>query len=107
MGSRPVLRLASDVGMHDLPDVPSLSLGSGVVTPIELTVAFAAFPNGGYAVRPRAIKTVINGDGATALLRDSQRERVISEQTAFQMVSILEDVLDRGTASAARSWGIT
>jgi len=107
MGSRPVLRLASDVGMHDLPDVPSLSLGSGVVTPIELTVAFAAFPNGGYAVRPRAIKTVINGDGATALLRDSQPERVISEQTAFQMVSILEDVLDRGTASAARSWGIT
>jgi penicillin-binding protein 1A len=107
MGSRPVLRLASDVGMHDLPDVPSLSLGSGVVTPIELTVAFAAFPNGGYAVRPRAIKTVINGDGATALARDTQRERVISEQTAFQMVSILEDVLDRGTASAARSWGVT
>jgi penicillin-binding protein 1A len=107
MGSRPVLRLASDVGMHDLPDVPSLSLGSGVVTPIELTVAFAAFPNGGYAVHPRTIKTVINGDGATALLRDSQRERVISEQTAFQMVSILEDVLDRGTASAARSWGVT
>jgi membrane carboxypeptidase/penicillin-binding protein len=30
MGSRPLLRLASDVGMRDLPDVPSLSLGSGV-----------------------------------------------------------------------------
>ena len=107
MGSRPVLRLASDVGMHDLPDVPSLSLGSGVVSPLDLTIAFAAFPNGGYAVRPRAIEAVINGDGVAALQNEVRRERVISEQTAFQMVSILGDVLDRGTASAARSWGVT
>ena len=107
LGSRPVLRLASSVGMRDLPDVPSLSLGSGVVSPLELTVAFSAFPNGGYAVRPRAIKSVINGDGATALEHDTPRDRVISEQTAFQMVSMLGDVLDRGTASAARSWGVS
>ena len=50
MGSRHLLRLASDVGMRELPDVPSLSLGTGLVTPVELTAAFAAFPNGGYAV---------------------------------------------------------
>lgn len=106
MGSRPVLRLASEVGMDDLPDVPSLSLGSGVVTPLELTTAFAAFPNGGYAVRPRAIESVTNEDGGAALQNDVVRERVISEQTAYQMVSMLSDVLDRGTASAARSWGV-
>jgi 1A family penicillin-binding protein len=106
MGSRPVLRLASGVGMRDLPDVPSLSLGSGVVTPLELTTAFAAFPNGGYAVRPRAIRSVINGDGVEALANDVIRERVISEQSAYQMVSMLTDVLDRGTAAAARRWGV-
>ncbi|MBA2303128.1 MAG: PBP1A family penicillin-binding protein [Acidobacteria bacterium] len=106
MGSRPILRLASDVGMRDLPDVPSLSLGSGVVSPLELTAAFAAFPNGGYSVRPRAITRVINGDGIAALVNDIDRHRVISEQSAFQMVSMLSDVLDRGTASAARSWGV-
>lgn len=106
MGSRPVLRLASGVGMRDLPDVPSLSLGSGVVTPLELTTAFAAFPNGGYAVRPRGIRSVVNGDGDTALTNGVTRERVISEQSAFQMVSMLSDVLDRGTASAARRWGV-
>jgi penicillin-binding protein 1A len=39
IGSRPVLHLASDVGMRDLPDVPSLALGTGVVTPLELTAA--------------------------------------------------------------------
>src|SRR5687768_3327358 len=106
MGSRPLLRLASDVGMRDLPDVPSLSLGSGVVSPLELTTAFAAFPNGGYAVRPRSIKQVINGDGDVAEANEVTRDRVISEQVAFQMVSMLSDVIDRGTASAARSWGV-
>jgi 1A family penicillin-binding protein len=106
MGSRPVLRLASDVGMRDQPDVPSLSLGSGVVTPLELTAAYAVFPNGGYGVRPRSIVSVINGDGTTALHNDVERERVLSEESAFQMVSMLSDVIDRGTASAARSWGV-
>jgi len=106
MGSRPVLRLASGAGMRDLPDVPSLSLGSGVVTPLALTTAFAVFPNGGYAVRPRAIKSVLNGDGDEALANDVVRDRVISEQSAYQMVSMLTDVLDRGTASAARRWGV-
>jgi 1A family penicillin-binding protein len=106
MGSRAVLRLASDVGLRDLPDVPSLSLGSGVVTPLELTAAFAIFPNGGYAVRPRAITSVRNGDGVEALTNEVRRERIISEPSAFQMVSMLGDVLDRGTASAARRWGV-
>jgi penicillin-binding protein 1A len=104
MGSRPVLRLAADVGMRDLPDVPSLSLGSGVVTPLDLTAAFSAFPNGGYAVRPRSIVKVVNADGATAVQNEISRERVISEQSAFQMVSMLAAVIERGTASAARNW---
>lgn len=107
LGSRHVLRLASDVGMHDLPDVPSLSLGTGLVTPLELTAAFAAFPNGGYAVRPRSIVRVVNADGLDAEQNDVWRARVISEQSAFQMVSMLSDVMDRGTGAAARAAGVS
>ncbi len=106
MGSRPVLRLASDVGLHDLPDVPSLSLGTGEVTPLELTAAFAAFPNGGFSVRPRGIVRVLDADGDSAYDNPPRTERVMSPQTAFQMVSMLEDVIDRGTGAAARSWGV-
>jgi membrane carboxypeptidase/penicillin-binding protein len=106
IGSRPVLRLASDVGLHDLPDVPSLSLGTGLVTPLELTGAFAAFPNGGFAVHPRGIVRVIDADGGTAFDNPVQTERVISPETAFQIVSMLEDVMDRGTGSAARNLGV-
>ena len=45
VGSRPVLRLANDLGVKDQPDVPSLALGSGLVTPLDLTSAYAVFPN--------------------------------------------------------------
>ena len=106
IGSRPVLRLASAVGLHDLPDVPSLSLGTGLVTPLELTAAFAAFPNGGVTVRPRAIVRVLDADGGVAHDSPVQMDRVISAATAFQRVSMLEDVMDRGTGASARSLGV-
>ena len=106
VGSKPVLRLASTAGLRDLPDVPSLSLGTGEVTPLDLTAAFSMFPNGGFAVRPRGMFRVTDADGTTVYDNPLHAERVISAETAFQMVSMLEDVMDRGTASAARGWGI-
>jgi len=107
IGSRPVLRLASDVGLRDLPDVPSLSLGTGLVTPLDLTAAFAVFPNSGNAVRARALTRVLDADGGVAYDNPSTSDRVITPEVAYQMVSMLEDVVDRGTASAARtSYGV-
>ena len=106
LGSRPILRLASDAGLDDLPDVPSLSLGTGEVTPLDLTAAFAMFPNGGFAVRPRGIVRVVDADGGSAFDDPPQTERVLSPQTAYQMVSMLQDAITRGTGAAARSWGV-
>jgi len=106
IGSRSVLRLASDVGLPNLPDVPSLALGSGVVTPLAMTAAYSVFPNGGFAVRPRDITRVRDADGATALQQRVESERVISPQVAFQMVSMLGDVVDRGTGAPVRRLGV-
>lgn len=106
VGSRPVLRLASKAGLRELPDVPSLALGTGLVTPLELTAAFAMFPNGGFAVQPRAITQVVDADGLSALDNPVETERIISPQTAYQMTSMLSDVIDRGTGSAVRRAGI-
>jgi 1A family penicillin-binding protein len=106
VGSRGVLRLASDAGLRDLPDVPSLALGAGVVTPLALTTAYSVFPNGGFAVKPRDIIRVRDAGGSIALQEDIDSERVISPEVAFQMVSILNDALDRGTGAPARRLGV-
>ncbi len=106
VGSGPVLRLARDLGIEDQPDVPSLALGSGLVTPLALTSAYAVFPTLGYRVRPRGIVSVRNTSGDKVQQVHVERERILSEQVAFQMVTMLRDVVDRGTGSAARRLGV-
>ena len=103
VGSGHVIHLASSSGLSELPDVPSLALGTGLVTPLELTGAYAIFPNGGLAVEPRGITRVVDAVGQIVFDNASEFERVISPETAFQMVSLLMDVVDRGTGSGARS----
>jgi 1A family penicillin-binding protein len=107
VGSGPVLRLVRDLGVADQPDVPSLALGSGLVTPLELTAAYAVFPTLGYRVRPRGMVSVQNADSADVHRVHIERERILPEAIAFQMVSMLEDVVDRGTGMGARRYGVT
>ncbi|BCS33744.1 penicillin-binding protein 1A [Luteitalea sp. TBR-22] len=106
VGTRRVMRVAGDAGLRDLPNVPSLALGTGLVTPLELTTAFAMFPNGGHSVRPRAILRILDDDRSVAFATPVVRENVIAPEVAFQMVSLLQDVVDRGTAASARRMGV-
>jgi 1A family penicillin-binding protein len=106
VGSRQVLRMAALLGLPKMPDVPSLALGVGEATPLQLTAAYAVFPNGGFAVTPRPIVQVLDSDGYAAFTREVQRRPVISEAVAYQMVSMLADVVDVGTGAAARALGV-
>jgi len=106
VGARPVIRLAGDLGVVDQPDVPSLALGSGLVTPLDLTAAYAVFPALGFRVRPRGLVTVEDADGDVVEQVHIEREQVLSEQVAFQMVTMLEDVVRRGTAAGLDRKGL-
>jgi 1A family penicillin-binding protein len=106
IGSGRVLRLASAAGLKDLPDVPSLALGAGLVTPIGLTAAYTMFPGGGEVVRPRGIINVLDANGVSVFEAPVERKRVVSEAVAFQALSMLRDVIDRGTGVGARAAGV-
>jgi penicillin-binding protein 1A len=106
VGSRAVLALAGDAGLNGLPDVPSLALGTGLVSPLDLTAAYTMFPGGGEVARPRGVISVFDAGGGLLLARPVERERVISEPVAFQMVTMLRDVIDRGTGRPARAIGV-
>ena len=106
VGTRPVLRLASDLGVSEQPDVPSLALGSGLVSPIDLTAAYAVFPNMGYRVRPRGLVSVDNANGSRVHQVHIEREKILSDQVSFQMITMLQDVVSRGTGAAVRTQGV-
>jgi penicillin-binding protein 1A len=104
-----------------LPKNLSLALGSGTMKPIEMAVGFATFANGGYRVESHLIGEINGPDGENlysadypvvpALLSADTRndrplaERVLSEEVAYLIRTMLRDVVRRGTARKAQSLG--
>ena len=106
VSSTAVLRVANDSGLSGLPDVPSLALGTGEVTPLDLTAAYTIFPGEGSVVRPRGIISVFDASGKQVLERPVARASILSPPVAFQMTTMLRDVIERGTGASARALGV-
>jgi penicillin-binding protein 1A len=114
------VRVSRDVGMHnvisvaramgiesDLPQVPSLALGAGAVTPIELTAAYAAFGNGGMRVTPHIVLRIDDIFGRTIWTAPPpMRTQALAEADAFLVTSMLRSVVDEGTGNGVRAVGV-
>jgi len=102
-----------------LPRALSLALGSLSVSPLDLTTAYAVFANGGYKVEPFLIDHITDNDGKILLQAkptvvcknncdpskmdpSTLAPRVIPEDVAFLMNTALKDVIQHGTARAAK-----
>jgi 1A family penicillin-binding protein len=96
---------ADRLGVGPVPGVPSLALGSGEVTLMSMTAAFAAFANEGLVPTPVLIKRVETADGEVLLTGEVKSARAVSESTAFLMSTMLADVINSGTAWSARRVG--
>ena len=126
VGMRNVVDLSRRMGVADnLQPNLSVSLGAGETTPYRLTAAYAAFINGGRRVDPYLIELVQDRDGETIFRADPRRCRdcgrafsgqesprlegrgtqVIDPITAYQISSMLEGVVQRGTGASARGLG--
>jgi penicillin-binding protein 1A len=90
-----------------LPHVPSLALGTGEVTLLELTASYGVFANQGMLATPRFISRIEDANGLTVWSGPVDARRAISQTTAFLMSSMLADVVAGGTASGARGAGFT
>lgn len=88
-----------------LPLVPSLALGTGEVTLLELTAAYTAFANRGTTSTPRLFTKVEDRAGAAIFVNAERHTRAISEATAYLISSMLSDVITGGTATGVRSAG--
>jgi penicillin-binding protein 1A len=110
----------------DLLPVLAMSLGAGETTVLRMTAAYSMLANGGRRVKPTLIDRIQDRWGTTIYKHDERvcngctadqwrnqdeprlqdkRELVIDPMTAFQMTSILEGVIQRGTGQAIKEVG--
>src|SRR5215470_17420511 len=82
---------------EELPDEPSLALGSGVVTPLEHVNAYASFDAGGRYAPPVFIESIDNVTEKTVEPVQAMRPEI-----AYLVTNMMESVIDFGTATAAK-----
>jgi penicillin-binding protein 1A len=104
VGAENVTATAKILGIDSrLTAAPSLALGTSEVTLLELTGSFASFANGGYKVKPFAVRRILTRDGRTLYERtDEPTPRVISPQAVVGINTMLRAVVERGTARKAK-----
>lgn len=104
VGYRKVIEFARTVGIKDdLPWNLTIALGTMTVTPLELTNAYGVFANGGIKMEPIGIKYIIDRRGSVIENNEPKGVRVLDEQTAFLMNSMLQDVVNHGTGWRAKA----
>jgi penicillin-binding protein 1A len=107
VGIPETVRYAQRMGVGSVPSVPSLALGSGEVTLMSMTAAFATFANRGMVPTPILILRVETADGEVLFSGTEPQQRGVSEATAYLMTTMMADVINAGTAGSARRVGFT
>lgn len=115
----PTARLASMVGVESIvstlekagiqspiPKVPSVSLGSADVTPMEMAVAYLTLANLGQFCKPRAILRIYDEGGELVYQSLPEFEERLPSLPTFQTVNMLKGVFTSGTAKWVSSLGL-
>ncbi len=93
VGPENVIETAYDMGIpkeRNLPDVASIGLGSGEVTPLDMADAYAPLSNGGYRVAPLAISKIVKPNGDVDNFAP-ERDRAFSDGVAYEVARILQN----------------
>lgn len=102
VGIETVAQTARRLGIQtEIERFPSTTIGAVEVIPIQLAEAYSAFPNLGTKVRPFPILRVEDADGNVLWEPQPERTQVLDSMVSRVMVSMLEDVVVRGTGYTA------
>jgi penicillin-binding protein 1B len=103
-----VVTMAHGMGVRThLEPYPALALGAFEVTPVEMATLYATLAAGGRRPSVHTLNAIYTAGGeAVGGASLPASEAVMRPQTAYLVTSILQGVLDRGTASRVRSWGV-
>ncbi len=128
LGLDKILEFSKELEIYeDIPELLSVSLGAAETTLLNLTSAYAPFVNGGKKIKPNLISRIQDRRGKTIFKTENKKcsgcdkfinksiefptiqntnTQVITEETAYQMVSILEGAVERGTAKKLKNLNV-
>jgi len=102
VGIQTVIQMARRMGVRTpIQPFPSSSIGASELIPLELAEAYSGFATLGTKVRPFPILRVENAEGELLWEPRPERTQVMDTLPARVTVSLMQDVVDRGTATGA------
>jgi len=102
-----VRNTAAACGLTKIPKMPAIYLGAFECTLKDLTAAYTVFPNNGVRRQPYLIERIDDSDGKILYRSSHLAATGLNAATCSTVTSVLTQVLSRGTASTARSLGLT
>ena len=107
VGPDAIASMAQKLGVRtELRPTPSLALGAGAVTPLDMASVYATLADGGMYSRPLAIRRVVfSGGKVDSAWRRVERQRVIPDWVAATVTRVLEENMLHGTGVGAHVAG--
>ena len=103
VGPKPVADLARNLGIESyIPDVPAIALGTPDISVFEMVGAYGAFANQGIYVKPTMISRIEDKNGTLLYQSVPETKDVISAESAYATVNLLEGVTKFGSGARLR-----
>jgi penicillin-binding protein 1B len=102
-----VAALARAAGINSVKATPAIALGAYDATPLEMASAYTTFANGGAKVSPLMVTSVRDAKGEVIQDFSADRQQVLDPRVSYIMTSMMEVVLNSGTAAGVRSRGFS
>ena len=107
VGYDKVANLARIAGISSVKDTPAMALGSYDATPMEMASAYTVFSNNGQRINPIMLRSVRDANGDILANYEAQKTQVLDPRVAYVVTSMLQGVINTGTAVNVRTRGFT
>jgi penicillin-binding protein 1A len=106
VGPGPISKLAADLGISSkIPSVPSIALGTADLSLYEMVAAYGAFANQGIYVKPVMVTRIEDKNGTVLFEATPETRDVLSAESAYVTVKLLEGVTESGSGIRLRHRG--
>jgi penicillin-binding protein 1B len=105
VGYDKVADLAKSSGITSVKATPAMALGAYDATPLDMAAAYTVFANNGVRISPTMINSVRNSNGDVVMDFKPEKRQVLDPRVSFLMTTMMEGVLNFGTAYEVRQRG--